>query len=253
MLTFTAKTSISMANKITAKPTTTINEVQHFQPLFRDLFVGATYVYVDPFTCIPIMKIREATGSGVNKLIELCDYSKSILQNDGSLGFDLRADISFIVPWLGSNENYMYYNFKSSGINDRDVQQKMKGRDVWIGIVDGLHPNKAFSCMVTKRSGWSNMQWFVSILRGDFPAVHYHHLVHFQNHRHSPKYYVSLTLFDEINNLREEVDKLSQTSPAVSNITVARTYFAQDMVSRTMTCLLLLVLYCLGRILILWD
>lgn len=42
MFTVTAKTFFSMTKKRAAKPTTKINEVQHFQTLFRDLFVDTT-------------------------------------------------------------------------------------------------------------------------------------------------------------------------------------------------------------------
>lgn len=52
LFTFTAKNSIGITKKRDAKTTTTKNEVQNFQPLFRNLFIGATYEYVDPFWCI---------------------------------------------------------------------------------------------------------------------------------------------------------------------------------------------------------
>lgn len=57
--------------------TTTISEATQFQPLFRDLVEGAIYAYVDPFACIPFIKVLQTSDCGVKKLIELYDRTSS--------------------------------------------------------------------------------------------------------------------------------------------------------------------------------
>lgn len=65
----------------------------------------------------------------------------------------------------------------------------------------------------------------------------YRSLARFQNHRNSFKYYVSLTLYYQLNNLRQEYNHLLVSSSVVSNFVVARAYFGQQNVSQTMSML----------------
>lgn len=48
-----------MAKKNCTKPKTIINYVVNFQSLLRELFVGATYNYVDSFSRIPFRRTRD--------------------------------------------------------------------------------------------------------------------------------------------------------------------------------------------------
>lgn len=225
------------AKKGKAPVTSTIHEVPQFQPLFRDLFVGATYEYVDPFACIPFTKIRDTSDAGVKKLIDLFDRKAAEATDHDAPGFAFGTDTPCIVPLSGTLSHHVYSYFQDLGCSDCDVQEKVNGRAEWFGIVDGLHSNKAMRWMLTNREDWKNISWFVTKLKGGFPVERYRQLARFQNHRHSPKYYVSLTFYDEVYNLRTEYNRLSAQSQAVSNVSVARTYFGQEQVSRTMTML----------------
>lgn len=113
----------------------------------------------------------------------------------------------------------------------------MKDRDIWYGIVDGLHSNEAFRWMFSKWKSWKNTLWFVTKLKGAFPVKSYWQSARFRSHKHSLQYNVSLKFFDELNNLREEFVILWTTDSTVTNTTVAKTYFGQEYVSRTMEIL----------------
>jgi len=208
-----------------------------FEPLFKDLFQGATYDYVDPFSCIPFTKIRETTEAGINKLIQLFDSSGSDDVYDQTAGLALGTDAPCVVPLIGSLSSTVYEHLRSSGLSEHDAQAKMNSRDIWYGIVDGLHCNKAICWLINNRPSWKEAQWFVTKLRGGFPVDRYRQLVRFQNTRHSAKYYVSLTLYGELNNLRLEYERLSSAKPNVTNLCVAKTYFGQAKVSRKMNLL----------------
>ena len=57
----------------------------------------------------------------------------------------------------------------------------------------------------------------------------------FQNHRHSEKYFVEVTFFDQIHNLRKDFDRLRMKNTSVSHKKVAQSYFGSDNFNRTMT------------------
>lgn len=78
-----------MNKKRCGKPTTTINDVQHLQPVFSYLAVGTTCEYVDPFVYIPFTTIGETSDSLFNKLIELYDDSEASHPHGDSQGFAL--------------------------------------------------------------------------------------------------------------------------------------------------------------------
>lgn len=77
------------------------------------------------------------------------------------------------------------------------------------------------------------MLWGFTKLKGGFPVERYRRLAIFQNHLHSPKYYISMTSFDEVNNVSKEYDRLCAKTNNVGNTVIARTYFGHDKVSRT--------------------
>lgn len=105
------------------------------------------------------------------------------------------------------------------------------------GIVDGLHSNKDLRSILSNKHTSKDMKWFVTKFTEGVPIESSCQLARFQNHREYQKYYVSLALFDEIQNLREKYEQLSRTSSSVTNVAVARTTFGQESVSRTMTIL----------------
>lgn len=56
---------------------TSLGDVKQFRSLFNDLFEGAAYDYVDPFSCIPFIKTRGFSRAGIEKLIQLYDALQS--------------------------------------------------------------------------------------------------------------------------------------------------------------------------------
>lgn len=87
-----------MKRKARNTTTTTINKVTRFQPLFRELFEGANYAYVDTYACIHFTKIRQTMGSGVKKLTEFYDRTDSQSDNNELTRFAFGADTPFINP-----------------------------------------------------------------------------------------------------------------------------------------------------------
>lgn len=63
----------------------------------------------------------------------------------------------------------------------------------------------------------------------------YRQLSRFKNHPRYPRYYVSSMIFEELNKLREEYNRLSSFLSTVFNAAVAWAYFGQNKVSRIIT------------------
>lgn len=58
-----------------------------------------------------------------------------------------------------------------------------------------------------------------------------------QNSRHTPRFYIEFTFFDELSNLRLEYEFLKRFKENPTNAEVARKYFGEENVNRTMTIL----------------
>lgn len=55
--------------------TTSATYVEEFQLLFKELFLDVKYETVNPHTCIPFVKIRGTSESGVQRLNSLFDQN----------------------------------------------------------------------------------------------------------------------------------------------------------------------------------
>lgn len=103
-----------MKKKVKAAVSKTINEVPQFNSLFVDLFVGATYKYVDPFAYIPFAKIRDTTDSGVQKPINLFDRKAEEATDNPAPVFAFGTDWPCIVPLFGTISHYFLFLIKIS-------------------------------------------------------------------------------------------------------------------------------------------
>lgn len=91
--------------------------------------------------------------------------------------------------------------------------------------------------MITNKQFWNNRSWFVTKLNMVYLVDLYDQLSRFQNHRHSAKYYVCLTFFEELNNIHDEYKWLFPSSSTVSHAAVAQAYFVQHKISKAMKML----------------
>lgn len=217
--------------------TTSTTEVECFKPLFNDLFLEAKYTTVDPHSCIPFVKIRQTSKSGVQRLIYLFDHTRSQPEGFHSTGLALGSGTPIVVSLDGALQCHVYDYFRDEGLEGDELDAAVAKRAVWFGIIDGEHSNLAVRWLVENNESWKNYSWFVTLLSGGHSVDRYRQLSRFQNHRHSPRYNIRLTLFDELNNLKSEYSRLALGDRKPSNTAVAQSYFGTVNVSRTMTML----------------
>ena len=138
-----------------------------------------------------------------------------------------------VVELSGALEYLIAEHFKQEGLNDSEIEEVISRHDRWYGIIDGGHSNEAVKHLCVNLEEWKNFKWFVTILSGGHSLERYRQLSRAQNSRHSPRFYVELTFFDELNNLRIEYDNLIRLQSKPSHVQVARKYFGTENVSNT--------------------
>ncbi len=204
------------------------NEVQDVEILFSDLVIGSKCQLVDPESCIPFSKIRHLTLSGIRRL-EVSFLGKSHPKEGDyssytSSGLTLGSDIPMVVNLTGSLKVYVHEHFKAQGLDSVCIRERIASRSTWYGIVDGLHSHAAITNIMKHHSSWKSFKWYVQILNSGFPVEKYRQLARIQNARHNPIYYVELTFYDVISNLRMEHERLKKLGYRSSGVETAEAY-----------------------------
>ncbi len=197
--------------------------------LFSNLVIGSQDVTVDLESCIPFTKIRSLSSSGVRRLISsfLGSKPKDEPSDDDiyhTSGLALGTDIPMVVKLTGELEHFVYDHFRSQGLEGNDLEDRIESRKCWYGIVDGLHSHAALTFIKSSYKKWHNFEWYVKILNGGYSLEKYRQLARVQNARHHPHFYVELTLFDILYNLRLEHENLKREQKRCGGSETANAY-----------------------------
>ncbi len=212
-------------------------DTAEFRPLFDKLFEGSVNQKVDPFCCIPFANIREVTESGVQRLMSLFDDRYEHVDQTPSSGLALGSDIPIVVKMEGSLMNYVHKYLADQGKSKEEVKSIIVSHEHWYGIVDGLHHNCAVRRLKESNERWESVLWYVTVIRGGNTLEEYERLARFQNHRHSEKYFIEVTFYDQLHNLKKDFERLQSVKRSVTQKEVAQSYFGFKHVNRTMTML----------------
>ncbi len=228
----------SVTSNASSKSCLTVGEdASPFRPLFDGLFEGSVNKKIDPFCCIPFANIRDVSQSGVQRLISLFDDTYNHKDDTPSTGLALGSDIPIVVELNGALLSCVQKYFVDQGKSGEEINELLHRHKHWYGIVDGMHHNMAVRWLKRNKKQWESFLWYVTIVKGGHSVHEYEKLARFQNHRHSPKYYVEVTLYDQLKNLRKDYDRMRLLKQSVSQRTVAQSYFGFNGVNRTMTML----------------
>lgn len=138
-----------------------------------------------------------------------------------------------VVPLVGRLQHLVVDHFKKQGLTGTEIEAAISKHDTWYGIIDGAHYNIAVRNLIQTKATWKNFKWFVTVLNGEFLLEMYRKLARAQNERHSDRYYIEMTFYDELSNLREEFESLVRLQKKPTHTEVARQYFGSETVSRT--------------------
>ncbi len=198
---------------------------------FKDLMVDCTYDWVDPHACLPFTMTRPVSNSGVLKLMDLFDGSFDGDSINGG-GISCGSATSILVRLDGTLLVHAGEYFRKKGWSETKVKDKLNSRTAWYGIVDGEHSHSAILRLMETKKRWAGYKWFVTIIRGGFDIERYRQLARMQNERHSSRFFVELTFFDTLSNMRTEYEKLSKTSSRVAGQDVVNAYCGYTVTSK---------------------
>lgn len=71
----------------------------------------------------------------------------------------------------------------------------------WYGIIDGANRPIAIRNNMKEVEGWQKFSCAMTVINGIHSLERYRQLSTAQSSRHSPRFYVEMTLFDELYNL----------------------------------------------------
>ena len=211
------------------------NNVSHNHSVaahFDDIMSSARYTKVDPHSCIPFTRFRKPSSSGVARLMRIFDGElQEKLGNEISTepdashcGISLGTGTAILVELSGSMSHYVNDYFRSEGFSMEEAREKANSRDRWYGIVDGEHSQRSIVKLMSLHERWVGFQWFVTVIDGGHPFERYKQLAISNNAKHDAKFYVELTMYDRISNLKAEHLRLVSCGGRVTGSDVSKAY-----------------------------
>lgn len=195
--------------------------------LFADVMEGSTNSRVDPRACVPLTSVRQISRSGVMRLKNIFNGTKSAQftsngNNEKDIfgqGFVAGSDNGIVVELTGGLKRHVVDYFRSTKgaddqpISDSQAIQKAEDRSVWYGVVDGMHRLTAILELMNESPDiWESFLWPVTILKGGHSLQVLKQLGRQQNKKHDSSFYIESTLYDTLVGLREESDRLKTMS-----------------------------------------
>ena len=104
------------------------------------------------------------------------------------------------------------------------MKQKVESRNVWYGIVDGEHSHDAIVKLISLFERWKGYKWFVTVVEGGKPFERYRQLAITNNAKHDCKYYIEMTFYDRIANMKAEQIRLVSEQQPSNGTEVAKAY-----------------------------
>lgn len=169
---------------------------------FANLFRGSKNIEVPPSACIPWIKIREKTRSGIERLKALF---LGLLQTQGSNGGGIVAGMNMpiVVPLTGIYRQELVQYFKNLKLSDADTKARMAMHDVWYGVIDGGYRLLSIMELIDEYpSQWGNFRLFVTCVAGGYPVEVYEQLAMTRNELQSDVFHIETTLYDRLKRMK---------------------------------------------------
>ncbi len=198
---------------------------------FKDIMIHAKYDWINPRDCVPFVKCRANVESGIRRLMAIFDGKFKGESSNGG-GISCGTGTPMVVPLTGSLLQYVYKHFKSEGFSEKEVKERVAERSVWYGIVDGGQSHEALIRLMDKYKSWEDYEWYVTLVPSGYTLERYRQLARLQNERHDSKFFVEITFYDMISNMRIEYERLLQIKHRVSGVDVANEYIGYSLTDK---------------------
>ena len=85
--------------------------------------------------------------------------------------------------------NHAHSYLADQGLSDSEIEARLKERDIWYGIFDGMHRHQVIMELREERPDeWGGYLWFVTVVAGGHPLHRYKQLARLQNIKHDDDY-----------------------------------------------------------------
>lgn len=115
----------------------------------------------------------------LNKNLGVCDRGVA-LRFDTLIKVQLRSHISHLVM----------ENFIIEWNRNTEAKLKMKSKEIWYSIINGVHIRAAVHLRTNTKTTWRDFKRYVTICKLEFQRKHYRELARQQNVRHESTMYV---------------------------------------------------------------
>lgn len=207
---------------------------QPIYALFEDLFICSGHIRVNPQACIPWTCTRPIVKSGVHRLA--ASFDRSNHEKDSNLaGLSVGSDSAIVIELEEIQLHYVRSYLKLNGVDETELDQRLNEHTIWYGIIDGAHSHEAINLLQAQRLSWASFQWTVLRIKNGQPMERYKQLARSCNSRQDKRFFIELTFFDELCNLRSAFEDLNLNQCSPTHVQVAKSYFGEEEVTRTMT------------------
>lgn len=183
---------------------------------FVDVMEGSVNTTVDPFSCIPLTCIRKVVRSGVLRMKRILGKISNSMKGpevpcSREVGIVAGSDAPIVIPLSGTLRRFLVLHFKTDkGLTEREARERVASRELWYGVVDGMHRLLAiWEMMEDDYETWKGFSWPVTVLRGGHSIAILKQLARHQNAKHDAECYVETTFYDTLRGLRVEADRLT--------------------------------------------
>ncbi len=145
-----------------------VENKQRYNPFgerFQDIFSDGKTLTLSPACCVPYIRIRKMSESGVRRLMPSFQDKCS----DDSLYARVSAvrSLPMVIPLLGAEECYpMKYFIECMRYSESDADAEVSKFSSWFGIIGGCHRNESLRRLILQNPpSFSSFTWTVLVLR----------------------------------------------------------------------------------------
>ncbi len=182
--------------------------------LFQEIFCEARTLALPPSCCVPFVKIRKISESGVRRLMQ--SYRQEGNSNSMFTGASATGNLPMVVPLTGTEKHYPEkYFIEDLGLSEAEAEAEVSKFSTWYGIVEGCHRNESLRRLARESpESFASFTWTVLLLK-PAPLQKLRAFARNISEKQKSSYNIASTVYDSLFSLRE--DYISLTALSSSN------------------------------------
>ncbi len=180
--------------------------------LFREIVQGARASSLAPANCIPYVRMRKRSESGIRRL--MASYRGDETGDSPFNGVSTTGSLPMVVPLVGDQAAYPKKYFTEVHCMDEEgATHEVSKFATWYGIVEGEHRNEALRRLSNEApQDFLSFSWTVLVLR-PAPLQMLRAFCRNLADKQRSSYVVATTLFDSILSLQQDISLMRSLHP----------------------------------------